>query len=689
MKNLAILIERTVNGMYYLCVFLSKIYKMSSKLPELLLPVGNVENFRAAVEGGADAVYLGLRQFNARARASNFTYAQLVAILEEAKEKQIKVYLTLNTVIKNSELPQLLDMLWFLSKTSINAIIIQDWGVYYLLKKHFPKLIIHASTQMGNHNSLGANYSQQKGIERVILARELTKPELISIRKKTNVELEYFVHGALCYSFSGMCMFSSYIGGIGANRGMCTQNCRRAYSDNQNKYLFSLKDNQLIDELDDLVQMGIASIKIEGRMKSAEYVYTTAKAYRKALDNKQTISEAKAALKLDMGRDKTAYFFGGNVSDAITQNPNTGIFLGMVIKLSPDGILFQSNKPLEKGFRLRFVSKKAEEQINYKLTDFQVRGGNQYFIQFQNKSIRKNDKVFLIGGLSKVKFPNKIKQASKVPETKIPQAIRQRILKSIILKSKKTRSQLFLRIDQIQWMRKIWLDKIDNLILNFSVADWKTFNPQLPFVKKNSHKIWIELPKFIPENKVEFYQSIIINLHKQGLKQFMLSHLSQMQLLPKGSSFAVNENVYVFNDASSKLLIEEGAKFFTYPLEIDFSSLYSMKNRSGIMPLYFYPDLFYSRMPVSVENKEHSFKDDLNRKFKKTIKDGVTIVRPELVVSMLKHRPKMEKLGYSKFMLDFTGIAPSKHVFNKIIQAYQRSEAMGGTTSFNLRRELK
>ena len=662
---------------------------MSEKLPELLLPAGNVENFRAAIEGGADAIYLGLRQFNARARASNFTYAQFVSLLEEAKIKNIKVYVTLNTVIKNSELQELLDTLWFLSKTAVDAVIIQDWGVYYFLKKWFPRLVIHASTQMGNHNSLGANFSQKKGIERVILARELTKTELEDISKKTSIELEYFVHGALCYSFSGMCMFSSYIGGIGANRGACTQNCRRAYSDSQNKYLFSLKDNQLIDELDELTRMGIASIKIEGRMKSAEYVFTTASSYRKALENKRETSNAKAALKNDMGRDKTAYFFGGNVSQAITQNPNTGIFIGQVIKIAKEGVLFDSNKDLESSYRVRFVSKKTEEQINVKLIDLQARGGNQYFVKFEHESIKKGDKVFLIGGLSPYKFSNKIKQAAKVPETKMPKNQRQQVLNSIRIKPQKANRQLFVRIDNIKWMRKIWLDKIDHLLLNLSANEWKTFEPTLPFVKKNLRKIWIELPKFIPENKIKFYQDSIQRYYKEGVKQFMLSHISQKELLPRDAVFAVNENVYVFNDASSKFLSEEGARFFAYPVEIDFETLYSMKNRSGIMPLYFHPDLFYSRMPVSVQNKESVFEDDKNRKFKKIVKDGVTIVRPETVVSMLKHRPKMEKLAYSKFLLDFTGIDPSKHVFNRVMQAYQKSEAMGGTTSFNLRRELK
>ena len=154
------------------------------KKPELLLPVGNTESFFAAAEGGADAVYLGLRQFNARNRADNFTPTQLLALFREAKKRDIKVYLTLNTVIKNRELPELLDILHFLSGTTVSAIIIQDWGVYYLVKKHFPNITLHASTQMGFHNSAGTLFAGKSGFERVILARELTMPELQSISTK-------------------------------------------------------------------------------------------------------------------------------------------------------------------------------------------------------------------------------------------------------------------------------------------------------------------------------------------------------------------------------------------------------------------------------------------------------------------------------------------------------------------------
>ncbi len=199
-------------------------------MPELHLPAGNIESFYAALEGGADAIYLGLKQFNARGRARNFTNSQLPKLLKEAKKHNVQVYITLNTVIKNQEITELFDYLHFLNLTGVDGIIVQDWGVYYIAKRFFPKLKIHASTQLGIHNSLGTNFSEKKGFKRVVLARELTLNELQTICEKSSVETEVFIHGALCYSFSGMCLYSSYSGGRGANRGLCTQPCRRVYS---------------------------------------------------------------------------------------------------------------------------------------------------------------------------------------------------------------------------------------------------------------------------------------------------------------------------------------------------------------------------------------------------------------------------------------------------------------------------
>jgi U32 family peptidase len=301
--------------------------------PELLLPAGNTESFFAALQAGADAVYLGLSQFNARARATNFNLFQFISLLKEAKKRKVLVYVTLNTVIKNTELYQLIDYLHFLSEAGTDGIIIQDWGVYFIAQKYFPKLKIHASTQMGIHNSLGTQFLSEKGFQRTVLARELTLKELETVVKKSEIETEVFVHGALCYSFSGMCLFSSYTGGRGANRGMCAQPCRREYDDkNHKKFLFNLKDNQLIEYIPRLRKMGVSSLKIEGRLKSAEYTYRVGSAYRMVLYDESKIKQALQSLELDFGRQKTSYFAGAAIKTAISDEASTGIYLGRVEK---------------------------------------------------------------------------------------------------------------------------------------------------------------------------------------------------------------------------------------------------------------------------------------------------------------------------------------------------------------------
>ena len=237
--------------------------------PELLLPAGSIETFIAAIEGGADAVYLGLKVFNARGRAINFTIFQLRNVISYAHKHNVKVYLTLNTVIKNRELSKLMDILFQISQIDLDAVIIQDLGVLYIIKKFFPALEVHISTQGAVHNSIGVNFFNKYDVKRVILARELTYNELENITQKTKIPIEIFVHGALCYSLSGMCLFSSYLGGQSANRGLCRQPCRRKYhSQGKEGYFFNLKDNQQIDNIVDLQRLNIASIKVEGRMKS-------------------------------------------------------------------------------------------------------------------------------------------------------------------------------------------------------------------------------------------------------------------------------------------------------------------------------------------------------------------------------------------------------------------------------------
>lgn len=657
--------------------------------PELLLPVGNVENFYAAIEGGADAVFLGLKDFNARGRAANFTDKQLASILKIAKQHNVKVYVTLNIIIKNDELSQLLDTLNLLEKAGVAAVIIQDWGVYYLIKKYFPKLVVHASTQMANHNSAGAIHADMLGIERVILARELTFAELKEISDKTKGELEVFSHGALCYSFSGMCLFSSFLGGAGANRGLCAQPCRRSYqSGRDERYVFSLKDNQLIDLVPAFSKMGVASIKIEGRLKSAEYVYRVAKAYRMVLDDHSKLDEAKKLLAKDFGREKTAYFMGGDVSKSISQTPNMGMYIGKVARVSEGEIEFSAQFKLQEGNRVRMRSANGENRKTLKLRNMNYRSENRYIVEVEKTDVQRGDSIFLMG-LNQDKFPAKLTEKAKPIRGFLPNGQKQKMLKELSRPRSLKLEELFVRINKVDWLRKVWLDDIDGLIMKFPKREWSELKTDVPFIQKNIDRFIVELPKFIPEADVDFYRQFCKRMARKGFRRFMINHLSQIALLPKGVKVLSSENVYVGNDATAKLLYEQGVEIFTYPLENDWENLNSMKNKTGIVPVYFYPELFYSRMPVKLDRSEELFIDDQQNNYKRETVDGMTVVYPENPVAITQHTNMIWKSGFRRILLDFSGETISKNIYRKVFKRMRRSEQVQPSTSFNFRKGLK
>ncbi len=656
--------------------------------PELLVPVGNIEAFYAAIEGGADAVYLGLKDFNARERARNFTYNEFLTLLDIAKKNNVKVYVTLNIVIKNSELRNLLNTLFFLSQTSISAVIIQDWGVYYFIKKYFQKLVVHASTQMRNHNSAGAIFSKQKGFERVIMARELTMPELINIKKNSDIELEIFAHGALCYSFSGMCLFSSYLGGMSANRGQCKQPCRRLYkSGNKNKYLFNLKDNEQVANIKKFIDLGISSIKLEGRMKPAEYVYKVTKAYRFAIDNPENLDEAEKMLEYDLGRSKTPYFLGGNVKDAISDIPNTGLYIGKVNKIFDDGFSFSTTTKIEYGNRIRIVGKNNKNQIAIKLKNFEIQNNNTVLVKEQDINIRKGEKIYLTDN-RQIKFPSKFKTLEEITQDKFSQSKASKIISQIGNSNIETKEQFFIRIDSLKWLRKIRFNDIDGLILNLPKRDWLNLKTEANFLKQNAKKLIVELPKFISESNIEYYRNLCLKLSNQGYNNFIISNLSQKILLPKKANISTNENVYVYNDAAAEFVNSEGINNYSYPLENDIENLLKGNDRNGIVSMYFYPKLFYSRMPIKLDDVENNFRDDMNENYNRTIKDGFTIVTPEIPVALLQYKKKLHNNGFRNFLIDMSFEKPSENTLKKLIKRLKFSEQIQPSSNFNFKREL-
>lgn len=330
--------------------------------PELLAPAGSLESFFAAMEKGADAVYAGLQEFSARARAKNFSLAQMERMLAYAHGQNRRIYITLNTLVKEKELPQLVDTLAALAAMRVDGVILQDLAVARLIRNHFPSIPLHASTQMTIHNTPGVKMLEELGFQRVVLARELAIDEIASIAAATPVEIECFVHGALCFSISGQCFFSSLLGGHSGNRGRCAQPCRRLYSHRGKEgHYFSTSDLSAIDLIPELVKAGVKSLKIEGRMKSAEYVATVVEAYRTVLDApeksyKEALAAAKGMLKYSFGRTPTKGFLASQQPDDIAnpwQKGGTGRFIGQIKSIKGKNLIFETRDALYVGDRLR------------------------------------------------------------------------------------------------------------------------------------------------------------------------------------------------------------------------------------------------------------------------------------------------------------------------------------------------
>ncbi len=321
---------------------------------ELLAPAGNWQALVAAIENGANAVYLGGPVFNARHSAENFTIEMIKQAVEYAHLRNVKVYITVNTLLHTHELDGVLDYVFELYNLDIDAVIVQDLGLLSLLRDLLPDLPLHASTQMTVHNHEGVNLLGQQGIKRVVLARELSLPEIKHISNNSTAELELFVHGALCYSYSGQCLFSSLVGGRSGNRGRCAQPCRLPYilysersgkQSLEGKYLLSPSDLNLIDYLSAIQESSVHSLKIEGRLKRPEYVAIVTRSYRQMLDhlldgNGQPDSEVlKGEMAGIFNRDFSPGYFDPQVLKRLsTQRPNNrGVYIGQVISRNSDG----------------------------------------------------------------------------------------------------------------------------------------------------------------------------------------------------------------------------------------------------------------------------------------------------------------------------------------------------------------
>lgn len=308
-------------------------------MSEILAPAGNFECLKAAVFNGADAVYIGGSEFSARKYASNFTREEVIEAVRFCHSYAVKLYVTMNTLLHNKELREALSYAAFLYEVGVDALIVQDIGFIKLLRDKLPNLEVHGSTQMTVHNLEGVNLLYNMGVKRVVLSRELSLKEIKYIKENTKAEIEVFVHGALCICFSGQCLFSSMIGGRSGNRGTCAQSCRMEYSLDENKksHLLSPKDLSALEYIEELVEIGVDSLKIEGRMKRVEYVATVVSSYKKAIGGNRCEQDIKDVTQIfNRGGFTSAFMFENQGKNMMSyERPkNWGTYLGEVISVN-------------------------------------------------------------------------------------------------------------------------------------------------------------------------------------------------------------------------------------------------------------------------------------------------------------------------------------------------------------------
>ena len=607
---------------------------------ELLAPAGNPEALEAAIAEGADAVYLGLKSFNARMRSSNFAWNQFEATVDVLHKRNKKIYVTVNTVVTEDEMERLYRFLTYLNNVGPDGIIVQDLGLIQMAHKHFPKLKLHASTQLNIASAKAANAMSRWGVSRTVLARELSLEEIRAVHANTSCELEVFVHGALCVSESGLCLFSSYLGGKSANRGMCTQACRRLYTAHEPEgdregYFFSPADLQLIEYIPDLIQAGVASFKIEGRMKSAEYVGTVVSAYRYVIDNWETdkkgaVETGKRILANDFARKKTGYRFKSTHAEEVL-NPDqaggTGIYLGVIdgIKKGPvqevpfkDGTravhyvqLKDGHYTPEKGDSVRIHKKDDSGRESWKIQNIMEsksgawlqlpadsgKGDSVYLLQ--TRAMTKRYPRLLPASLEKYRrqpndealpmltleagFPTlgDTNKAALTTSTTAPS-----VKKSLAKKPADIFPEgLYVQVSSIADLHTILTDKPVRVIINLNEdtypalagqqSNQQQLNQQqvkpLPFSKR---EIFVSLDPFLPQEQEPILTEQLQQLTAQGYTQFIVNNPAHISMLRNKKNFLVaGPYLYTFNCWAVSWLQENGICAYIPPAESSQSNI--------------------------------------------------------------------------------------------------------------------
>lgn len=683
---------------------------MRNKDFELLAPAGSLEILKGVIESGADAVYVGGSMFGARAYANNFTEEELLEAIDFAHLRGVKVYLTVNTLIKNSEFSKLYDYLLPYYKRGLDAVIVQDLGVVKAIHEYFPSMEIHTSTQMTVTGADGVRFLSQFGVTRVVMAREVSLAEMKRIHEETGMELEAFVHGALCYSYSGQCLFSSILGGRSGNRGRCAQPCRLPYTveGKKDEYILSLKDMCGIKALDKLHDAGVYSLKIEGRMKQLEYACGVVKYYRSYIDSKKPVSDADYDRIKALGNRcgfTDRYYFDHNGSDMVTYvKPN---FVSNAAEPSPEkrklsiegelvlregepgsltvkrgDVTYKASiEPVSAALKAPLDKKAAIDRINKTGdTDFEFShikaeiGENVFVPNGALNKLRRDAISGLCDKLLKKYYRNDARYADMSRLTVLPEHVvksnaahDEAINDYTIICSCMTRAQL----DTL-----IGYECFDVFYLDFDMYDRKTliqqFADDVKSLTKRNKKVYLMLPTIFRADSSDYFVSIAKELNKVSFEGFVVKNYEELYLTENlfiDKKIILDHNMYTFNDVSKSAFFEHGVSGDTVPLELNSREIMHRNNIGSQMIVYGYYPLMTTANCVHKNTKGCDkkqkliyLKDRYNKSFAvcNNCKECYNTIYNSLPTMLTKNIGKLKEAGIRSFRYSFTIETPKQ-----------------------------
>ena len=690
---------------------------------ELLAPAGSFEILKAVIEAGADAVYVGGSMFGARAYANNFTEEELLEAIDYVHLREKKLFLTVNTLFKNNEINNILyEYLLPYYKKGLDAVIVQDFGAISFIKEHFPNLPIHTSTQMTITGVEGAKLLKNLGAERVVLARELSINEMKQIKKEADVELEAFIHGALCYSYSGQCLFSSMLGGRSGNRGRCAQPCRLAYSvlDEHKKeykkdsYVLSLKDLCGIEYLQKLREAGVYSLKIEGRMKQASYAAGVVSFYRKYIDLEKQVTKEDMQHLYELGNRcgfTTEYFVKQNDKSMVTfekpsyEKSNDALhqqiekkYVGVKSQLPVNGTLI-----MNKGQALEFYVNcgehnayvslgEAQEAKNKPLEASDVRermnktGESSFY--FESLDIHMDNDIFVPNGVLNQLRRDALSQVEEtllasfrreenmgIDVTDVSVSKRQKANCDVqqsckVIASCETKEQLDVILKH---------DFVTTIYVDAQMYDRKNYTESLAKdvlrISEAEKEVFLRLPVIFRAKTSEFYQSIISELKTIDLDGFVVRNYEELQFVKEYFSdvdIVIDHNLYTYNDCAKIAFQVYDIVRDTVPLELNQKEIRRRDNKNSEMLLYGYYPLMTSagcvhKNTVNCDKQSQItyLKDRYNVLFpvKNYCNDCYNVIYNSVPVLLFDEKNRLKEYGIQHFRMDFS-VETAKEVEN-------------------------